>query len=291
MYEHHRARIEPDSSDWCILSPEVPFFREDDGIPLDRPWSLDVITCAAPYAPRVGLEKSRRLLKTRIHRVLEIAWSKGYDSLVLGAWGCGAFGNDSRNTAKDFRDELSGPFLGAFAHVVFAIADWSPERRFLGPFRETFESDAKSVGPPSSQAFRHFLTAQEPVIQQVLEELSRGSKRGHWMWFVFPQLAGLGSSTASRIFAIRSIAEAASYLAHPVLGPRLIECCETILRHPDRSARQILGAPDDLKLRSCATLFMQVQPGHPVFGLILSTFFDSGPDQRTIELLEETRDS
>lgn len=138
MYKAHRPRGLPDSTDWAILSPRVPVFRLDDGTPLPAPWLLDVITCAAPYAPRVGAERSAELLQTRIGRVLAIARSTWYDTLVLGAWGCGAFGNDPARTAQDFREALDGPFAGAFRHVVFAITDWSPERRFLGPFRDAF---------------------------------------------------------------------------------------------------------------------------------------------------------
>jgi len=137
MYEDHRKRPLPDSTDWAILSPEVPVFRRDDGTALDQPWMLSFITCAAPYAPALGQPASGDLLQRRIHRVLAIARAYGYDSLVLGAWGCGAFENDAHRTAADFRDALEGEFRGAFAHVVFAVTDWSPQRRFLGPFRDT----------------------------------------------------------------------------------------------------------------------------------------------------------
>jgi uncharacterized protein (TIGR02452 family) len=138
MYEAHRKRPRPDSTDWAIYSPGVPVFRTDDGTELDKPWLLSFITCAAPYAPAIGQPESGDLLARRIHRVLAIARSFGYPALVLGAWGCGAFENEPQRTARDFRRALAGEFQGAFAHVVFAIADWSPERRFLGPFRDVF---------------------------------------------------------------------------------------------------------------------------------------------------------
>lgn len=137
MYEAHRRRPDQASSDWAILSPHVPFFRTDDGTPLDAPWLLSILTCAAPVADDAG-GLAAELLRQRIARVLAIAEAYACEALVLGAWGCGAFGNDPARTAHDFRDALSGPFLGAFKHVVFAIADWSPERRFLGPFRDAF---------------------------------------------------------------------------------------------------------------------------------------------------------
>ncbi len=130
-----------------------------------------------------------------------------------------------------------------------------------------------------------FLTAQQDTYATALRELSAGWKQSHWMWFIFPQLAGLGFSSTAQFYAIQNIDEAAAYIDHPVLGPRLIECCEAMLLHPDRSARDILGSPDDLKLRSCATLFAQLQPPHPVFGQILTTFYSAHPDPRTLELL------
>jgi uncharacterized protein (TIGR02452 family) len=138
MYEAHATRPRPDSTDWAILSPDVPVFRTDEGTELERPWPLSFITCAAPYAPGIGQPESGDLLRRRIRRVLAIARAYGYTVLVLGAWGCGAFGNDPRRTARDFREALEGEFDGAFSEIVFAITDWSPERRTLGPFREVF---------------------------------------------------------------------------------------------------------------------------------------------------------
>lgn len=138
MYEAHRQRPRADSTDWAILSPAVPVFRQDDGTALDQPWLLDIITCAAPVATNIGQPESGNLLEQRIQRVLEIARAYQYTCLVLGAWGCGAFRNDPVRTPTDFRTALEGEFVGAFSDIVFAIADWSPERKFLGPFRDVF---------------------------------------------------------------------------------------------------------------------------------------------------------
>lgn len=138
MYAAHAKRPIPDSSDWSILSPDVPVFRLDDGTTLDEPYLLSFLTSAAPYAPTVGKVKSAELMKSRIHRVLEIASSYGFDSLVLGAWGCGAFDNDPIATARDFKEALTIDFAGRFKEIVFAITDWSPERRLLGVFRDVF---------------------------------------------------------------------------------------------------------------------------------------------------------
>ncbi len=138
MYEAHRDRPEPDSTDWAIYSPDVPVFRLDDGQELLQPWLVSFLTCAAPYAPVIGQPKSGDLLQKRIDRVLAIARAYGHAALVLGAWGCGAFANDPCRTAADFREALERRYRGAFSDVVFAITDWSPERRFLGPFRDVF---------------------------------------------------------------------------------------------------------------------------------------------------------
>jgi uncharacterized protein (TIGR02452 family) len=144
MYEAHRKRQLPDSTDWAIYSPDVPVFRMDDGTELHHPWFLSFITCAAPYAPVIGQPQAGDLLQKRIHRVLAIAQSYGYSTLVLGAWGCGAFENDPHRTASDFRQALENDYSGAFSDIVFAITDWSPERKFLGPFRDVFAANDKA---------------------------------------------------------------------------------------------------------------------------------------------------
>ena len=138
MYEFHRNRPMPDSTDWAILSPEVPIFRTDVGAALHEPWQLSFISCAAPVAYRMDRGVAAQLLSLRIKRVLSIAHTYGYRELVLGAWGCGAFGNDPCQTAESFRDELETNFADAFSEIIFAITDWSRERRFLGPFRDVF---------------------------------------------------------------------------------------------------------------------------------------------------------
>ena len=130
-----------------------------------------------------------------------------------------------------------------------------------------------------------FVHAQDGVYPQALDELRAGRKTSHWMWFVFPQLAGLGFSAMSQRYAITSLAEARAYLQHPVLGPRLLECSEAVLSHPDRTAREIMGSPDDAKLRSSMTLFAAAGP-EPLFQRVLDTFFAGERDPRTIELLD-----
>jgi uncharacterized protein (DUF1810 family) len=130
-----------------------------------------------------------------------------------------------------------------------------------------------------------FVHAQERNYDQALRELELGRKQGHWMWYVFPQIDGLGSSPTTKLYSIKSEDEARAYLKHPTLGPRLHECAEAILRVDGKSARKILGSPDDLKLKSCATLFAYVSPPGSVFERILERFYTGERDATTLRLL------
>ncbi|MDR7254758.1 uncharacterized protein (DUF1810 family) [Nocardioides sp. BE266] len=130
-----------------------------------------------------------------------------------------------------------------------------------------------------------FVEAQDGVYAGVLGELRAGRKTSHWMWFVFPQVAGLGSSPTSRFYAVASLDEARAYLEHPVLGPRLTDCVEAVLSHADRTAREILGSPDDVKLRSSMTLFVLAAGPDTPFQLVLDAFFKGERDTRTVDLL------
>jgi uncharacterized protein (DUF1810 family) len=129
-----------------------------------------------------------------------------------------------------------------------------------------------------------FIQAQNPVFGAVQAELARGRKQSHWMWFIFPQVAGLGLSAMSQRYAISSRAEAEAYLAHPVLGPRLIACTNLVLAVEGRTINAILGAPDDAKFRSSMTLFGAVSD-EPVFDEALARYFGGQPDGATLEIL------
>ncbi len=135
-----------------------------------------------------------------------------------------------------------------------------------------------------------FVRAQEQSYQQALSELERGRKQSHWMWYVFPQFDGLGSSPTSKLYSIKSRAEARAYLDHPLLGPRLVECAEAMLAVETKSARAILGSPDDMKLKSCATLFANVSSPGSVFERLLDKFYDGERDAATLRLLSAARD-
>lgn len=130
-----------------------------------------------------------------------------------------------------------------------------------------------------------FVNAQEPMYDRVCAELRNGRKSSHWMWFIFPQLRGLGSSSMAEKFGIGPRAEARAYLDHPVLGPRLRECTMLVSQIEGRSVEEIFGYPDDLKFRSSMTLFASVAPGDRVFRDALEKYFGGEPDARTLELL------
>jgi uncharacterized protein (DUF1810 family) len=147
------------------------------------------------------------------------------------------------------------------------------------------------VSDPDPYHLDRFVVAQNEggTYERALDELKRGRKTSHWMWFVFPQIAGLGQSSMSRKYAISSVDEAKSYLEHPVLGPRLLECARTLADRRSGSAEEILGGIDAQKLRSSMTLFLRAQPSEPLFQQVLDRFYDGEPDGATDDILRSAR--
>ena len=131
-----------------------------------------------------------------------------------------------------------------------------------------------------------FVNAQKGKYERALSELRSGRKRTHWMWCIFPQMDGLALSPTSKRYAIRSIEEAKAFLNHPILGPRLLECAETLLQVESRSAKEILSSPDDIKLKSCATLFASALPKGSVFAKLLVKYYQGERDSKTLQLLD-----
>ena len=146
--------------------------------------------------------------------------------------------------------------------------------------------DADKSGAGDPHDLNRFVEAQAGVYERALAEIRAGRKRSHWMWFIFPQVDGLGSSPTARRYAVKGRAEAEAYLAHPVLGPRLVACAEAAAAVPGpASALDVFGPPDDLKLRSSATLFACVSPGGSVFDRVLDRYFRGERDPATLRLL------
>lgn len=139
---------------------------------------------------------------------------------------------------------------------------------------------------PTLPGLQRFVEAQDRVYDAVKEELAAGNKTSHWMWFVFPQLKRLGRSTIAKHFGIESGGEALAYWQHPILGQRLKECTQLVLATGGKTVHEIFGSPDDLKFRSCMTLFAQVAPAEPVFSQALERFFGGQPDAMTLSLLQ-----
>lgn len=130
-----------------------------------------------------------------------------------------------------------------------------------------------------------FVVAQQRDYARALDELCAGAKRSHWIWYVFPQLRGLGRSEMAERYGISGVDEARAYLAHPLLGARLEDCVRALLSHRGRSVRQIMGSPDDLKLRSSMTLFQAAAPAQPLFAEVLQAFYDGEADPATLQRL------
>ena len=142
MYAFHRSRRDPLYTNYAIYSPDVPVFRSDDGRLLDEPYTVGIITCPAVNANRVDFKRKNEIgpaMWLRILKVLSIGVKHGHDSIVLGAWGCGAFGNDGHEIAELFHRALEQNFKGSYRRVVFAIVDWSTDRKFIGPFQNAFK--------------------------------------------------------------------------------------------------------------------------------------------------------
>jgi uncharacterized protein (DUF1810 family) len=131
-----------------------------------------------------------------------------------------------------------------------------------------------------------FIAAQLDIYAQVISELKSGHKQSHWMWFIFPQIQGLGSSRTAKHYAIRDLQEANEYLSHPIPGLRLIECSEIILNIKGLTASNIFGYPDDVKLKSSMTLFAAIENTNPIFEQVLDKYFDGSKDNKTLEILD-----
>ncbi|MDR6756883.1 uncharacterized protein (DUF1810 family) [Mycoplana sp. BE70] len=142
---------------------------------------------------------------------------------------------------------------------------------------------------PTTFDLSRFHEAQAPIYQRALAELRAGRKQSHWMWFVFPQIDGLGMSAMTQRYAVGSLGEASAYLADPVLGRRLSECVEAVLAVPEKSAHEIFGSPDDMKFRSSLTLFAAAAADRSLFEAALQRFYNGVPDSRTLALLGDRR--
>ena len=142
------------------------------------------------------------------------------------------------------------------------------------------------MNPANKHSLQRFIDAQQPVYATALSEIKSGKKKTHWMWFIFPQIEGLGSSEMAHYYAIKDMEEASSYLHHPLLGARLVEICNALFSLQDNNASVIFGYPDDMKLKSCLTLFAAVPGADPVFTRLLERFFGGKKDETTLAIIK-----
>lgn len=166
-----------------------------------------------------------------------------------------------------------------------SIDDAKPQSYLLNDWKQFMTDTKRSGATGDPYDLNRFVQAQKDDYARALSEVKSGRKRSHWMWYIFPQFDGLGFSATSRHYAIKSIEEANAYLGHSVLGPRLLECIKAALAVDGRSAYDIFGYPDDMKLRSCATLFAHVSPAGSVFHQLLDKYFQGDHDNKTLQLV------
>ncbi len=140
---------------------------------------------------------------------------------------------------------------------------------------------------PKETDLKRFIDAQQTSYQAALAEIKNGRKRSHWMWYIFPQIQGLGFSETSKFYAIKEVSEAEEFLKHPILGSRLVEICEVLLGLETNNANQVFGSPDDMKLKSSMTLFAALPNTNPVFELVLKKFFGGSKDNKTLQIIKK----
>lgn len=155
----------------------------------------------------------------------------------------------------------------------------------MQPSRPMSKNSSRTGNTDDPHDLNRFVLAQENDFERALSEIAGGKKRTHWMWYILPQFDGLAFSATSKHYAIKNIEEAKAYLRHPILGPRLLQCCEAVLRVKGKSAAEIFGSPDDIKLKSCATLFASVSQAGSVFERLLDQYYQGERDAKTLKLL------
>jgi uncharacterized protein (DUF1810 family) len=183
-------------------------------------------------------------------------------------------------TVLDPAGEKAFVWLANMEHAV--LESWRIEEVEAAHLKSQLEQRSDTA----SFDLQRFVSAQQETYEDALAELQRWQKESHWMWFIFPQIAGLGGSATSRRYAIQGLAEARAYLVHPTLGPRLLTCCQAVLKITGLSATDVFGHPDDAKLRSSMTLFASASPADSVFTQVMDKYFAGQVDQKTIELLK-----
>lgn len=295
-YDKNRAENDFRATNAIIYAPNVTVLKTDTDYPKLMPkkewYKVDVITCAAPclYGQRSYYDKiaEKEVVidsnwQTKIHlsrckQILRTALANNARRLVLGAFGCGAFGNNPKSVARGMQLALK-EFDSQFEEIVFAIYHQPYELRNYQVFKRVFEGKV-------DYDLRRFLVAQDEHYDRALAEIKAGQKQTHWMWFIFPQLKGLGFSMMSDYYGISDLDEARAYLGNAKLKKNLIEI-STALNECDGEIVDIMGNPDYRKLLSCMTLFSIADPSIEIFQKIIDKFYLGVKDKKTLNLLAE----
>ena len=294
-YDKNRSGGDFRGSDAVIYAKDVTVFKSDTDYPellSEQDWyKVDVITCAAPnlagkssfvdretgYAYRLDSDWQTRVHWHRADHILRAALANGARKIVLGAFGCGAFKNDPKSAARGIARAIH--YLpDQFEEIVFAIYHRPHELHNFQAFQRVFLGHA-------DYDMTRFLEAHAEHYERALSEIKAGRKQSHWMWYIFPQLRGLGFSQMSEYYGLDGVDEAKAFLKEPVLKKHLVEISEALYRL-DGDIEDILGGIDSLKLNSSMTLFNAADPSIEVFEKIIDKFYGGKKDQRTLSLMD-----
>lgn len=295
FYKPHRNAGDPLYNDDCLYTPGVIVFKSDISFPErmeEEDWyQVDVITCAAPNlrnvpsndmnpfagnAPaEIAGDALYELHVKRLERVFRVAAANSAEVLILGAFGCGAFCNPPAVVAKAFK-AAQEKYASYFETIEYAVFCCGQETRNYDAFCEVFDAE-------KSFDLSRFLEAHERDYKRALREVKAGRKLTHWMWYIFPQIAGLGFSRTSQFYAITDLGEAKAYLQNEVLGPHMKELCTALMALKTADATEVFGCPDDMKLKSSMTLFELADLEQKLFGAVLDKFFDGERDEHTLK--------
>lgn len=286
--QYHHWEIDFFWNDDILYLPDITVFKSDEDIPLildEKNWyKVDVIVSAAPeleHGIPFKYERLENALKSRIKRILDVAYQQKIEVLILWAYWCWAFHNPPQLVAKVFKELLKDYDFEIVEFPIFYRNDIWAENYDV--FKATFNSEESS----SKDKFylKRFKEAHKRYYKTALEEIRNWRKESHWMWYIFPQIAWLGHSTISQKYSISWIEEAKAYLEDEELREHLLGITQTFLELDNDNPEDILWSIDALKLRSCMTLFKQAEPEIELFDMVLDKFYNWKQDPMTLDIL------
>lgn len=284
--------IDSYGNDDILYLPDIIVFKSDEDIPLlqdKREWfKVDVIVSAAPELYYAGNYQNQRLenaLKSRIKHILDVAYQQQIEVLILWAFWCWAFHNPPEIVAKLFKEELVNYDFETIEFAIYTNRHWPKDNYSI--FKEIFlnEDNYSNKGIKDTYNLERFKEAQSKSYRTALKEIKHWRKETHWMWYIFPQIEGLGQSEISKKYAITSLEEAKAYLKDDELREHLIEISLALLDLKENVSEDIFWIIDAMKLQSCMTLFAQAEPNNDIFTSVLNKFYDWEFDLKTLSIL------